>query len=93
MKEFFQPWRRTVGCVTLVIACVFMGGWCRSMHFYNKLIFPVGAHAEVSVFSTNQFVGVGFELYEGRPLEWLFLVKPRKSNHNRITEPTTIEGA
>ena len=165
--EYFKPWRRKIGCVTLVIACVVMGGWCRSMHFYNKLIFPVGAHAELLVVSTNQFVVLGFEFDEGRssswdlyeykvedtlplnstaeekacnPLSyvrnfewtshwnafwiggnfdelpsywllewsvpywsatipftvislWLFLVKPRKSNHYQTPEPTTIEGA
>ncbi len=70
--EYFKPLRRKIGCVTLVIACVVMGGWCRSLHFYNKLVFPVGAHAELLVVSTNQFVGVGFEFYEGRPSEWDF---------------------
>lgn len=30
MREFFKPWRRKAGCVTLVMACVFMGVWVRS---------------------------------------------------------------
>ena len=30
MGEFFHGWRRKVGIVTLVIACVFMAGWVRS---------------------------------------------------------------
>ena len=30
MREFFNPWRRKIGAVTLVMACVFMAGWVRS---------------------------------------------------------------
>ena len=33
MKEFFRGWRRKVGVVTLVMACVFMAGWMRSLTF------------------------------------------------------------
>ena len=31
MMEFFKPWRRKVGGVTLVLALVTMGGWMRSL--------------------------------------------------------------
>lgn len=30
MREFFRCWRRKIGCVTLVIACLLTGGWVRS---------------------------------------------------------------
>ena len=39
MREFFHGWRRKLGCVTLVMACVLLGMWGRStlvvvlMHF------------------------------------------------------------
>jgi hypothetical protein len=33
MGEFFKGWRRRVGVVTLVMACVFMAGWVRSQSF------------------------------------------------------------
>lgn len=31
MGEFFRGWRRKVGCLTLVMACLTMGGWIRSL--------------------------------------------------------------
>ena len=31
MKDFFDSWQRAAGCVVLVIACGFMGGWIRSL--------------------------------------------------------------
>jgi len=30
MGEFFKGWKRKTGCVTLLMACVFMGGWVKS---------------------------------------------------------------
>ena len=30
MREFFRGWRRKIGVVALVMACVFMAGWVRS---------------------------------------------------------------
>lgn len=30
MGEYFKPWRRKIGVVTLAMACVFMGAWIRS---------------------------------------------------------------
>lgn len=31
MREFFKPWRRKAGCVTLAMACLCAGAWVRSM--------------------------------------------------------------
>jgi len=35
MREFFRGWRRKIGVVTLMMACIFMGGWCRSTMFHD----------------------------------------------------------
>jgi len=31
MREFFQPFRRQFGAVTLLVACLFMAGWIKSL--------------------------------------------------------------
>jgi hypothetical protein len=31
MGNYFKPWRRKIGVLTLVMSCVFMGGWVRSL--------------------------------------------------------------
>ena len=31
MGDYFKPWRRKIGVVTLVLACVFAAGWVRSL--------------------------------------------------------------
>jgi hypothetical protein len=37
MRDFFHGWRRKVGCLTLVMACVLMGGWFRSRLVQDEL--------------------------------------------------------
>lgn len=44
MGGFFKGWRRKIGIVTLLMACVFAGGWVRSFHFgdcvlWNSMMF------------------------------------------------------
>ena len=41
MREFFRGWRRKIGVVTLVLACVFMAGWVRSYVTEDMLSLPV----------------------------------------------------
>ena len=38
MNEVFRGWKRKVGVVTLVLACVFMGLWLRSFTTTNDQI-------------------------------------------------------
>lgn len=39
MREFFKGWRRKAGCVTLVMACVLMSVWFRSLVFFDYVDF------------------------------------------------------
>lgn len=41
MREFFKGWKRIVGVVTLVMACVFAAGWVRSLVCYDVFQFPL----------------------------------------------------
>jgi len=38
MGEFFKGWRRKAGCVTLVMACVFMAIWLRTFAATDTII-------------------------------------------------------
>lgn len=45
MGDFFKGWRRKVGVVTLIVACVFMGGWiCALQDIRDIAVFPSGKH-------------------------------------------------
>ncbi len=37
MGDYFKPWQRKIGVVTLVTACVFMAGWARSGLIHDVL--------------------------------------------------------
>jgi hypothetical protein len=43
MRDFFKPWRRKAGCVTLVMACLFAAGWVRSRSFHDTFTHGVVA--------------------------------------------------
>ena len=42
MREFFRGWRRKVGCVTLVIACVLAAMWLRSFIVGDEWFYVLG---------------------------------------------------
>src|SRR5436190_957332 len=37
MREFFKPWRRKMGVLTLMLACVFTGLWLRSTVVHDSV--------------------------------------------------------
>jgi hypothetical protein len=42
MPDYFKPWRRKIGMVTLAMACVFMMGWVRSFQIFDVFDIPGG---------------------------------------------------
>jgi len=42
MRAFFSGWRRKIGCVTLLMALAFMGGWVRSLSDTDVFEAPIG---------------------------------------------------
>ena len=38
MGDFFKGWQRKVGLLTLLLACVFMGGWVRSKSTFDGVL-------------------------------------------------------
>jgi hypothetical protein len=35
MREFFRGWKRMVGLVTLMVACLFTAGWVRKCSYFS----------------------------------------------------------
>ena len=50
MGDYFKPWRRKVGILTLVLAFLFMAGWMRSKCYVDLLYFGT-KHAGVTKYS------------------------------------------
>ena len=55
MGEYFKPWRRKVGVVTLLLACMFAAGWVRSLSIEDSIyrVSGVGSPAIAYVQSTR----------------------------------------
>ena len=58
MREFFNGWRRKVGCVTLAMALAFMLGWGRSFVCYDWLAICSGSNIQFVVMSQGQRLGL-----------------------------------
>ncbi len=51
MGDYFKPWRRKIGVLTLVLACVFAAGWVRSPFVQDTFIFPFGMPSSLMLVS------------------------------------------
>ena len=76
MREFFSGWRRKVGVVTLLVACVFMAGWVKSILAIDIAVIPLGVYSAVTVFSEDQLFGVQYQfeplgLHRTTRLSWV----------------------
>lgn len=58
MHDIFRGWRRKLGVLTLVTACVFMGAWVRSLIIADEVMFSTELNSNRVFFSRNGGVGV-----------------------------------
>jgi hypothetical protein len=52
MSNFFHDWRRQIGVVTLVMACVLMGGWVKSFVSGDRLNYRDGFYNSVCMLTS-----------------------------------------
>lgn len=67
MHVFFQGWKRKVGCITLVMVCLFVAGWVRSSGAYDVFAAPFG---DTVLFVENlegRFLLSVFQLHQVHP--------------------------
>jgi hypothetical protein len=84
MGEFFTPWRRKAGCVTLVMACVFMAAWLRSLTTRDQITFGrVDALQAIgSASGTFRWAGLRPPLEAGSPFEWKTAAASKDDDHD-----------
>jgi len=58
MREFFKPWRRKLGSLGFVVACVFAAGWVRSPYVTDAVTYSTGENSVASWFSDNSTLGL-----------------------------------
>lgn len=54
MREFFRGLKRKVGVVTLVMAFLVLGWWCRSLPTFDEIVTPMGNHTWFGLISIRQ---------------------------------------
>ena len=68
MGEFFKGWRRKIGVVTLVMACVITSLWIGSRGISNTYAIPLPADRALVVTSLNGRIGCGVEVWISPPI-------------------------
>jgi len=58
MRGVFHGWRRKTGVVTLVLACLCMGGWMRSTWVVNELLCVTDSQTLHAVYTCP--IGIGW---------------------------------
>lgn len=77
MRGYFKPLRRKIGVLTLVMACLLLGGWMRSLVVCDVFGLPVGKHVEqnlasedsVLLWSQNYFFAPPYPTWSTIPLQ------------------------
>lgn len=64
MQQYFYGWRLCAGCITLMLACVLMVGWVKSIWFQDEIEFCFGSQSLVTFYSVDQ--SVTWAAYRGR---------------------------
>ena len=58
MGEYFKPMRRKSGMVTLLLACVAMGGWIRSSTIHDTFTMGLGSSVQLKLVSVSRRLAV-----------------------------------
>jgi hypothetical protein len=71
MTELFNGWRWKIGLVTLVLACVFLTGWGRSMTKYDILCLNfISCHFEVMSIEQSVWMTISGPTSERAVVDW-----------------------
>ena len=82
MGNYFKPWRREFGVVTLLLACLFAAGWVRSISDPYVLAYAISSDSHVLICSASQVLNIG-TLREND----VGLARPRLSRFSVLSKP------
>jgi len=86
MGDYFSPWRRKIGVVTLLMACMFAAGWVRSMIVSDTFHLISGMHTQEFLYSDPQFLSwVTFESNDPAALRPALFGHHSQPNHRPFT--------
>ncbi|WP_010582798.1 hypothetical protein [Schlesneria paludicola] len=58
MRELFRGWKRKLGVIALVLACVFTGAWVRNYSVRDSINLPTGNSSSIQFLSGYQCLNV-----------------------------------
>jgi hypothetical protein len=76
MGDYFKPWRRKIGVLTLVMALAFAVGWVRSLRLRDARSFVVGESLEVRLMSKEACLSL--QTFDVEPPTLKLVTSPHK---------------
>lgn len=70
MREIFRGWRRKLGCITLVVACILALGWARSLLGAYCVWIPAGHRQHQFIAADGIVYWWAFDMNIRQPPEW-----------------------
>jgi len=86
MPTYFKPWRRKIGVMTQVIACVFAAAWVRSFVANDSIGFPVQKHTTVGLMSARGALIWCIQYHESIGSTW------KLTKWTTRTDPVDVDG-
>lgn len=78
MQEFFKGWRRKWGLVALLLGCMLMAGWVRSLLGFDYVKMPIAANVIFGISSVDQAIALKFGYDEEDDNEFLWVFDDRR---------------
>jgi hypothetical protein len=89
MREFFHGWRRKTGVVALVMACLLMGMWVRSLSVHDSFWWMQGRKRHVLDLGAGRIYWQSWIVHKSG--EWCWLCKSFESNQDERQFVDTTE--
>ena len=94
MGEFFQPGRRKIGIITLVVACALMVGWLRSPGTQDTFTIDFGSSIQCKLVSiSGQIIIAKLSTDMQRPIRTVPWTAQKASNGGWVTVVKLPDGA
>ena len=98
MRDFFKGWLRKVGCVALVMACLFLSGWVRNHFYADHMQITITDGSSVSTLSMYDSIQIVYRSHRSfgdqspiRPAWFLFGNSPVTRHDRGVWDPWKSE--
>lgn len=90
MREFFRGWKRKSGVVTLLIACLFLAAWVRSITVHDAVIIGFRSNTFAVESRSHDLYGLALIAKNGRREKMIFIPRSALISDETMSRPSVI---